>query len=88
MGLANNGVFSYLKDRVWKNMQGWMEKGLAGSGKEVLIKSVVQAIPTYSMALFKLPRGLCQHITSLIRKFWWGSKAGERKIAWVSWESM
>jgi hypothetical protein len=40
------------------------------------------------MALFKLPRGLCQHITSLIRKFWWGSKKGERKAAWVSWESM
>jgi hypothetical protein len=29
-----------------------------------------------------------QHITSLIRKFWWGSKKGERKTAWVSWECM
>jgi hypothetical protein len=40
------------------------------------------------MACFKLPRGLCQHIDALIRKFWWGSKAGERKTAWVSWEEM
>jgi hypothetical protein len=40
------------------------------------------------MALFKLPRGLYQHITSLIRKFWWGSKKGERKTAWVSWDDM
>jgi hypothetical protein len=40
------------------------------------------------MACFKLPRGLCKHINSLLRKFWWGSKNGERRKAWVSWESM
>uniref|UniRef100_A0A8I6XZ81 Reverse transcriptase domain-containing protein n=1 Tax=Hordeum vulgare subsp. vulgare TaxID=112509 RepID=A0A8I6XZ81_HORVV len=33
VGQAKNGVFSYLKDSVWKNIQGWMEKCLAGSGK-------------------------------------------------------
>lgn len=88
VGRSKNGAFAYLKDRVWKRVQGYMEKLLAGSGKEVLIKSVVQAIPTYSMSVFKLPRGLCEHITSLIRKFWWGSKAGERKTAWVAWDDM
>ena len=65
-----------------------MERLLSAGGKEVLIKSVIQAIPTYSRALFKLPRSLCQCITSLIRNFWWGSKNGKRKTAWVSWESM
>jgi hypothetical protein len=49
---------------------------------------VVQAIPTYSNALFKLPKGLCDHITSMVRKFWWGSKNGERKLAWVAWDDM
>jgi hypothetical protein len=47
-----------------------------GSGKEILIKSVVQAIPTYSMALLKLPRGLCEYLTLMIQKFLWGSKKG------------
>lgn len=59
-----------------------MEKALSTGGKEVLIKSVAQAIPTYSMACFKLPRGLCQHINGILRKFWWGCKNGERKTAW------
>ena len=40
------------------------------------------------MACFKLPRGLCQHINRLLRKFWWGSKKGERRTAWVSWDVM
>lgn len=57
-------------------------------GKEVLIKSVVQAIPVYSMGCFKLPRGLCEQLNLMIRKFWWGCKEGQRKIAWVSWEMM
>ena len=57
-------------------------------GKEVLIKSVAQSIPVYSMSCFKLPRGLCDHIKSIILKFWWGCKQGERKPAWVSWDVM
>ena len=65
-----------------------MEKCLSAGGKEVLIKSVAQSIPTYSMSCFKLPRGLCEHINGIIRKFWWGSKNGQRKTAWVSWKTM
>jgi hypothetical protein len=40
------------------------------------------------MSCFKLPRGLCEHINSLIRSFWWGSKEGKKKPHWVSWEAM
>ena len=65
-----------------------MSKCLSSGGKEVLIKSVAQAIPVYSMSCFKLPRGLSQHINSIILKFWWGSRRGERKSCWVSWEVM
>lgn len=85
---SKNGAFKYLKDRVWARVRGWMEKAFSAGGKEILIKSVAQAIRTYSMACFKLPRGLCQHINSLLRKFWWGSVNGERKTAWVSWDKM
>jgi hypothetical protein len=46
-----------------------MEPCLSSGGKEVLIKSVAQAIPIYSMSCFKLPRGLCKHINSLLRNF-------------------
>ena len=65
-----------------------MEKCLSAGGKEVLIKSVAQAIPTYSMACFKLPRGLCKHIDGMVRNFWWGSKEGKRRTNWVAWEEM
>jgi hypothetical protein len=40
------------------------------------------------MACFKLPRGLCEHINAMIRKFWWGSWDDKRKPSWVSWKEM
>ena len=88
VGRAKEGSFKFLKDRIWKKVQGWMEKCLSAGGKEVLIKSVAQSIPTYSMSCFKLPRGLCEHINGIIRKFSWGSKDGQRKTTWVSWKTM
>lgn len=65
-----------------------MEKLLSSAGKDVLIKSNVQAILVYSMAFFRLPRAICEHVNYIIRKFWWGSKKGERKAHCVSWETM
>lgn len=88
VGNSKNGAFKFLKDRVWSKIKGWMEKLLSAGGKEVLIKSVAQAVPVYSMSCFKLPSGLCEHINSLIRKFWWGSKEGQRKPSWVSWSTL
>lgn len=88
VGTSVNGAFSYLKDRVWKKVQGWMELCLSAGGKEVLIKGVAQAIPTYSMSCFKLPRGLCKHIASVLCDFWWGSKEGKRRACWVAWDDM
>jgi hypothetical protein len=79
VGNCKNGAFKCLKDRVWKRVQGWIEQILSVGGKEVLIKAMTQAIPTYSMSCFKLPRGLCDQINSLIRSFWWGSKMGKRR---------
>ena len=58
--------FNYIKERVWKKIQGWKEKLLSQAGREILIKAVVQAIPTYTLSSFKLPLGLCGEIESLI----------------------
>lgn len=39
------------EDMVWKRIQGWKEKFLSWAGKEILIKAVSQAIPTFAMGL-------------------------------------
>ena len=88
VGKNKNASFNYIKERVWKKIQGWKEKLLSQVGREILIKAVVQAIPTYTMSCFKLPLGLCGELESLIRKFWWGQKVDRRKVHWVKWDTL
>ena len=52
----------------------------------MLLKAVVQAIPTFAMGCFHLPVGLCQDIEMLIQRFWWGQRGDRRKIHWKKWE--
>ena len=62
--------FEYIKEHVWRKPQGWEEKLLSQARREILIKAVVQPIPTYSISCFKLPLGLCNDLENLIRRFW------------------
>ena len=61
--------FSQIKERVWSKVKGWKEKLLFQASREVLIKAVVQAIPTYTMNCFKLPMTLCKEIEILLEDF-------------------
>ena len=59
---------------------------LSHASLEVLIKVVIQAILTYPMSCFKLPKGLIKELEVMIRKFWWGYRGGSRKTHWVKWD--
>jgi hypothetical protein len=58
------------------------------AAKEVLIKSVAQAIPTYVMGVFKLTISTCDDMTQIIRKFWWGEEGGQQRVHWVAWDKL
>ena len=64
-------MFAFVKERMWKKAHGWKEKLLSRAGKEVLMKSVLQSIPSYVMSVFMLPITLCNRINSIMRSFWW-----------------
>ena len=72
VGRGKNASFIYIKEWVWRKLQGWEEKLLSQAGREVLIKAVIQGISTYAMGCFKLPLGLCHDIEAMIKKFFWG----------------
>ena len=85
VGKGKKASFNYIKERVWKKLQGWEGKLLSQAGREVLIKAVIQTIPTYTMGCFKIPLGLCHDIEALIKKFFWRQRGDGRKIHWVRW---
>jgi hypothetical protein len=69
VGRSKSGAFAYLKDRIWKRTQGGNEKLLTWAGKEILIKAVAQAIPTFAMGCFDISKNLCDQISTMICRF-------------------
>jgi hypothetical protein len=58
VGQSKMNTFAYLKDRIWKCIQGWNEIFLSWASKEILIKAMAQAIPTFAMGCFDLSKTL------------------------------
>ncbi|XP_062011862.1 uncharacterized protein LOC133728462 [Rosa rugosa] len=81
-------AFQFIMEKTRNKMKGWKEKMLSMAGKEVMIKSVVQSVPTYVMSCFELPKHMCQEMHRCMAEFWWGDSDKGRKIHWLAWDKM
>jgi hypothetical protein len=71
---------------MWRRVMGLSNRPLSRTGNEVLLKAVIQAIPTYVMSCFQLPVGTCEEMIKIIANQWWGFRDGKRKMHWKSWD--
>jgi len=53
-----------------------------------LIKSTMNSIPIYFLSLFRIPKKIVDRLVKLQRWFLWGVGVEQKKIAWISWESI
>jgi hypothetical protein len=62
MGADRSDCFRHLVDS--HKTHKWMEReALSMGGKEILIKSIAQTMPTYAMMIFKIPINICKGMT-------------------------
>lgn len=54
----------------------------------MVIKSIVQAIPTYLISVFKLPMEVCDDLSRMVRNYFGGSEKGKRKTHWYAWDKL
>ncbi|KAA3481601.1 reverse transcriptase [Gossypium australe] len=59
VGRRKRESFQNLKDKIIQRIGQWSSRLLSQGGKEVFIKSVLQAILTYAMTCFLLPKSFC-----------------------------
>jgi hypothetical protein len=88
IGKSKRKAFAYIKDKIWKAIQGWLLKLLSRAGKEVMIKAVAQAIPTFVMSCFYLTKSFCDELSAMIAKYWWSQQDKENKMHWISWRKL
>ena len=87
-GKAKINTFKDLGEKITRRVVGWKEKYIFKAGREILIKTVAQAILTYIMGIFKIPKALCDTINSMSAKYWWGQTKDGKKIYWINWKKL
>ncbi|KAL5553866.1 hypothetical protein UlMin_041267 [Ulmus minor] len=80
--------FGYIWDRVVKKLQGWKERLFSQGSKEVLLKYVIQAIPTYAMSCLIIPDSLLKDIEATCARFWWGTTPNHKIVHWKKWKEL
>ena len=80
VGRSKEGTFKYVTESSKKKVSGLKGQGLSKAAREVLVKSGLQAVPTFTMSCFQLIKKTCWNLTSISSKFWWGATNGERKV--------
>lgn len=84
----SKGRFQNLQMSLTKRLIQWGDGLLAQRGRENLIKSVAQALPTYIMGIFKVPFSVFGELTMMVRGFYWGAEKGKRKVHWRAWDDL
>jgi hypothetical protein len=59
---------------------------LSCAGREVFLKTVIQALATHSMSCFRLTKKVCKTLMSIVGKYWWSSSLDRHSLHWVSCE--
>ncbi|GMI86526.1 hypothetical protein HRI_002321900 [Hibiscus trionum] len=78
VGRRKKESLAFVKDRTTKSLNSWSTRSLSTGGKEIYIKSVLQALPLYAMGCFLFPRSLCNELESMFARFWWQKSASKR----------
>jgi hypothetical protein len=66
IGKSKQAVFKFLLEKATNKLKGWKEKRLSFAGRAVLISAVIQALPTYTMSCFMLPKHMCDQLEKAI----------------------
>lgn len=61
-------------EKLGNKMAERKQRALSMTGKLVLIKSVAQVIPSFTMHTFLLPKHILSKMDSMINDFFWGIK--------------
>jgi hypothetical protein len=82
IGQSKQIGFNFIMNKVKSRLKGWKERLLSFAGRGILISAVIQALPTYIMSCFLIPKGMCEKIEQASCKFWWGSTDNQKRIHW------
>lgn len=73
-----------LMKKIITRFSKWKCNTLSKPGRVVLINAVLDALPNYWMALYKIPKGIISELEKMKRRFYWREKWEEYCVEEVS----
>ncbi|KAL9677611.1 hypothetical protein QQ045_005844 [Rhodiola kirilowii] len=83
VGLNKRESCKFIEEKIQKRMVDWKYNMLSFAGREILIKSVLQALPVFTMQCYKMPKYLCEYLLSSAVRFLWSGDEKGNSIHWV-----
>ncbi|CAN1791872.1 Putative ribonuclease H protein At1g65750 [Linum perenne] len=71
----------FILERLSNRAQSWKSSTLSHAGREIMVKSVLQAIPSYMFSCFLFPKTLTRKMDSILVNFWWAGDGGKKEPA-------
>lgn len=75
-------------DKFESKLAGWKANFLSFTGRICLTKSVISALPIYSMSTILLPSAIHKKMGRCCRKFIWSGNASTRNVHKVVWKEL
>ena len=70
-------------EKAASRLVSWRARLLSQGGHLVLLKAVLAAIPTYFMAIFRMPVGVRRRLEQMMRGFFWLGSPPEESRGWL-----
>ena len=87
-GRVTRSSYSYLVDKLQVRSSSYQSSRLSLAGRTTLAKSVLCALPIYTMQTTVLLYSTCERLDALCHGFVWGSTGEQRKIHLVGWDTV
>ncbi|XP_019180182.1 PREDICTED: uncharacterized protein LOC109175373 [Ipomoea nil] len=89
IGKNKKQVFAFIEEKIRQRVGSWNKKLLSQAGKEILLKTVAQAMPTFSMGVFLLTDSLCVALQRTMNRYYWEKGGtGGGGIHWMAWDRL
>ncbi|KHN46938.1 Putative ribonuclease H protein, partial [Glycine soja] len=75
-------------DSIKARLNSWKSRQLSIGGRITLINSVLASLPLFLFSFYKAPKKVIEKIIKLQRRFLWGGDGENKKMAWVSWDTI
>lgn len=88
MGCRQSHIWEDVLNSCKNKSEQWKNKWLTQAGRLLMIKSVLSAVPIYSMQCFQMPSSVRAKLDGFLKDFVWDEAKENRKIPLINWETM